>query len=93
MNLQTFAGVDDPEEALKMWEAERESMLRLHDENTALRIHNRRLRLVFALCARVFDLLDGEMFLPGGAGGKIAKAREQMKIVERSVSESRSLCE
>jgi hypothetical protein len=31
MNLITFAGTDDPEEALKMWQAEREAMLELHD--------------------------------------------------------------
>jgi hypothetical protein len=93
MNLITFAGTDDPEEALKMWQAEREAMLRLHDENTALRIHNRRLRVALLICSKVFDLLDGSMFLPNGAGEKITKAREQIKIVERSVNESKVLCE
>lgn len=93
MNLETFAGVDDPVEALEMWQAEREAMLRLHDENTALRIHNRRLRVSLLICVRVFDLLDGNMFLPAGVAGLIQKGREQIKIVERSVNESKRLCE
>lgn len=93
ITLEDFAGVKDAVAALDMWEAEREDMLRLHDENTALRIHNRRLRVTLLICAKVFDLLDGSMFLPHGVGDKIAKAREQIKIVERSVNESQRLCE
>lgn len=93
MKLIDFCGEDDPVKVLEMWQAEREAMLRLHDENTALRIHNRRLRVSLLICARVFDLLDGSMFLPAGVAGLIQKGREQMKIIERSVNESKRLCE
>lgn len=87
MTLFDFAGTDDLESALLMWQAEREAMLRLHDANTAMQIHDRRMRLVFALCSRVFEALAGQMFLPPGVAQKIAKAREQMKIMERHVAD------
>jgi hypothetical protein len=93
MNLITFAGTDDPEEALKMWQAEREAMLELHDQNTALKIHNRRIRLTLNMCVRVLELLDGQMFLPDGVGVLVTKAWEQIKIIERDVLSSKLLCE
>jgi hypothetical protein len=93
MNFIEFAGVQSQEEALKMWQAEREAMLELHDQNTALKIHNRRIRLTLNMCVRVLELLDGQMFLPDGVGKLVTVARKQIEIIQRDVLSSKLLCE
>ena len=87
-----FSGSEDLGEALAAWQAERSDMLILHDQNTALKINDRRMRLVIQMCARVFELLDGSMFLPPKVGDMIVKVRGQIDEVENLVAD-RSLLE
>jgi len=92
--LYRLFGTEDLAEMIESIEGERQGMRELHDENTALKIYNRRLRLVVEMAARVFDLLgDVAMFMPGDTRALIEKAREQIAQVQRTVAESKAIVE
>ncbi len=92
--LVEFAGTDDLDEALRMWEAERDAMRDLRDENRALKIYNRRLRLIIDLSVRLIGLLErGGMFLPPKVPELIETIRKQIQISEFSIAQSKMLCE
>lgn len=94
MSLIDFAGTDDLQEALKMWEAEREAMRDLRDENIALRIYNRRLRLVIDLSLRLFTEIEkGGMFVPAKAFELIEKARGVIEDADTAIQGSKELFE
>ncbi len=72
----------------------REQCHKLLDENTALTIYNRRIRLIADLSARVFDLLaDVALFIPENTRELISKARGQIAQLERSITESKAIVE
>lgn len=92
MSLTDFTGTDNLEDALKMWQAEREAMCELHDENTALKIYNRRLRLVIDLVLRLCAELDkGGMFLPAKVPALVTNIRKVIKDMEVSIIGSKEL--
>ena len=92
MSLTDFTGTDNLEDALKMWQAEREAMGELHDENTALKIYNRRLRLVIDLVLRLCTELDkGGMFLPAKVPALVTNIRKVIKDMEVSIIGSKEL--
>ncbi len=92
MSLTDFTGTDNLEDALKMWHAEREAMCELHDENTALKIYNRRLRLVIDLVLRLCAELDkGGMFLPQKVPSLVTTIRKVIKDMEVSIIGSKEL--
>ncbi len=79
-------GCDDVTEAVRNLEAEREGMRELHDENTALRIYNRRLRLVVDYALQVFDVCEHDLalFITPKAREMITKSREQIRAAEKA---------
>lgn len=87
-DLLDYAGAADLSEALSIWQAERQGMGELHDENTALRLINRRLRLAISLFTRVLDKIDGQMFLPPGTQSTINLVRDQLKKVDSDLVHS-----
>jgi acetate kinase len=87
-DILEHAGAADLSEALSTWQAERQGMAELHDENTALRLINRRLRLAIGLFVRILDKIDGQMFLPAGIQDKINLVRDQLKMVDRDLVHS-----
>lgn len=92
MSLTDFTGTDNLEDALKMWHAEREAMCELHDENTALKIYNRRLRLVIDLVLRLCTELDKSgMFLPAKVPALVTNIRKVIKDMEVSIIGSKEL--
>ena len=93
--LYRLLGTEDLAEAIKNIEGERTAMLELHDENTALKIYNRRLRLVVDFTLLIFDALEGEggMFLSSKVRDLIGKSRNQIALADRVISESKSLTE
>ena len=84
--LLGMLGCDDVAEAVRNLEAEREGMRELHDENTALRIYNRRLRLVVDYALQVFDVCERDLalFITPKTREMITKSRE---MVERMSDE------
>ena len=79
--LLGMLGCDDVVQAVKNLEGERAGMVELHDENTALRIYNRRLRLVVDYALQVFDICERDLalFITPKAREMIAKSRELVK--------------
>ena len=83
--LLAMLGCDDVEQALRNLMGEREGMVELHDENTALKIYNRRLRLVVDYALKVFDICERDLalFITPKAREMIAKSREQIRAAEK----------
>ncbi|MBK8421788.1 hypothetical protein [Candidatus Villigracilis saccharophilus] len=84
--LLGMLGCDDVAEAVRNLEAERQGMRELHDENTALRIYNRRLRLVVDYALQVFDVCERDLalFITPKAREMITKSREQIRAAEKA---------
>ena len=93
--LIALLGTSDLDEAIKNIEAERQGMRELHDENTALKIYNRILRLIVEFASQIFDALEGEggMFLSDKVRGLIGKSRNQIALARKAVIESKALTE
>jgi hypothetical protein len=93
-HLYKMAGADNLDEVIANWEAERQSMRELHDNNTALIIYNRRLRLIITLCEKTFEMLDmqGALFLPEKVIETINQVREQIKKGDRAIAASQEIC-
>ncbi len=62
VTLLNTTGADDLQGVLQVLSEERLGMAQLHDENNALRIYNRRLRLVVNYALQVFELCGGIWF-------------------------------
>ena len=79
--LLALLGTDDIDEAVRNLMGERAGMVEMHDENTALRIYNRRLRLVVDYALQVFELCERDLalFITPKAREMIAKSRELVK--------------
>ncbi|MBI5942888.1 MAG: hypothetical protein HY864_00850 [Chloroflexi bacterium] len=94
-DLYRFLGTDDLAEALENLEGERQGMRELHDENTALKIYNRRLRLIVDYALQVFEIAEGDagMFLTSRAREGMRKSREQIALAEKAIGESKGICE
>lgn len=60
-----------------------------YDTLEALLIVNRRLVLVIEICVRVFDALDGSLFLPPGVPDKISTARDQIALASSALALSK----
>ena len=82
--LLALLGTDDVGEAVKNLVGEREGMVELHDENTALKIYNRRLRLVVDYALQVFDICERDLalFITPKAREMMEKSREQIRAAE-----------
>lgn len=93
--LYRLLGTDDLEQAILNIKAERADMLKLHDENTALKIYNRRLRLIVAYSLQVYETVEGDagVFLTSKAREGIRKSREQIEQAERAITESKMISE
>ena len=93
--LFQLLGTDDLEQAIKNIEAERQGMRELNDENTALKIYNRILRLVVEFASQIFDDLEGEggMFLSPKTRNLISKSRNQIALARKAITESKALAE
>lgn len=93
--LFRLLGTEDLEEAIKNIEREREGMRQLHDENTALRIYNHKIRLVVDYAMRVFAELESTvgLFLPEKVRKMIGESRNQIAQADRALIESRALSE
>lgn len=93
--LYRLLGTDDLEQAIKNIEAERAGMRELHDENTALKIYNRRLRLIVTYALQVYETCEGDagIFLTSKAREGIRKSREQIEQAERVIGESKMIAE
>lgn len=94
-DLYRMAGADNLDEALASWEAERQAMRELHDNNTALVIYNRRIRLIIILCVKAFEMLDqhGAMFLPPKVLEIIGQVRDQIQKADKALAASQEICE
>ena len=81
----------DVGKAVRNLEGEREGIIELHDENTALRIYNRRLRLVVDYALQMFDICERDLtlFITPKVLEMIAKSRGQIRAAEKAISESR----
>lgn len=71
-------------EALDQWEAEREALSQLFDENAALTISFRRYDLSMTLAENIINTIeqDAAMFITQKTRDKIAKFRDQMSQLE-----------
>lgn len=78
-DLYDLLGTDNIEQALKNLEDERQGMRELHDENNALRIYNRRLRLIVNYALQVFNLCERDLalFVAAKMREMIGNSREQ----------------
>ena len=94
-DLYKLLGTDDLNQAIKNIKAERAGMLEMHDENTALKIYNRRLRLIVTYALQVYEIVEGDagMFLTSKAREGIQKSREQIAQAERAIGESKMIVE
>ena len=88
--LYRLLGTDDLAQAIENIEGERQGMRELHDENTALKIYNRRLRLLVDFGLQIYDVMERDvgMFLPEKARTLIAKSREQIAQAEKAIKGS-----
>ena len=95
VTLLNYTGADSLQEVLNTVALEREGMRQLHDENTALKIYNRKLRLVVDFAFQIYELLEGEggMFLSSKVRDLIGKSRNQIALADRAISESKNLTE
>ena len=95
IELYALLGTDDLEQAIENIKAERAGMRELHDENTALKIYNRRLRLIVGYALQVYETVEGDagVFLTSKAREGIRKSREQIKQAERAIGESKLIVE
>lgn len=93
--LYSLLGTDDLEQAIKNINEERAGMREIHDENTALKIYNRRLRLIVDYALQVYETVEGDagVFLTSKAREGIRKSREQFEQAERAISESKMIVE
>lgn len=93
--LYKLLGTDDLDIAIKNIKAERAGMREMHDENTALKIYNRRLRLIVTYALQVYETVEGDVgvFLASKAREGIRKSREQVEQAERVISESQMIVE
>lgn len=94
-DLYRMAGADNLDDVIKNWEAERQGMRELHDNNAALAIYNRRIRLIIILCIKAFDILEsqGTLFLPEKAANVIIQVRDQIKKADKIITASREICD
>lgn len=94
-DICAYGGCDNLGDALVNWQAEREGMQELHDMNTALKIGNRRMRLIIELVEKAFDMivLEGGMFLPVKLLGQIDKISKQIEADEKHRSYNKYLCD
>lgn len=94
-SLLALFGTDSISEVIELVHAERQGMRELHDTNVALKIYNRRLRLVLGLVKKVLDFVlgEGSMFLSAKAISAAEEAQKQYQLVERTVAASKELCE
>lgn len=93
--LYDLLDTDNIEQAIKNLEGEREGMQELHDENNALRIYNRRLRLIVNYALQVFDVCERDLalFVTAKMRDMMGKSREQIRAADKVISESAGLCE
>jgi hypothetical protein len=93
--LYRLLGVKDLAEGIANIEAERQGMRELHDENTALKIYNRRLRLVVDYAMRVFGEIESAsgVFLPEKVRGMIVECMRQVALADKALKESKALSE
>jgi len=89
----TGGSADTLTEALDQWEREREALAELFEENQALTIINRRLRLVMNLAMKIIDTMESEtqMFITEKTRRKIEQFREQHDKAENAIVQSRLL--
>jgi hypothetical protein len=82
--LLRMAGVDNLVDALKNWEGERIAMRALHDQNTALRIWQRRFILVVGFMVQLLDIFEkeGSLFFPLKSQQLMASVRKQIAEME-----------
>lgn len=93
--LYALLGTDDLEQAIENIKAERAAMREIHDENTALKIYNRRLRLIVTYALQVYETVEGDagIFLTSKAREGIRKSREQIEQAARAIVESKMITE
>ncbi len=93
--LYRITGADSLAEAITAIETERQIMRDLKDTNTALRIYNRRLRLIIILAEKTFVMIEqqGSLFLPPEVMKIIGDVRKQIDLAQRAITQSAELCE
>lgn len=91
--LLEITGSDDLRGVLDTLHAERRGMAELHDENNALRIYNRRLRLLVDYALRVYDDVEkvAGMFLTETARRLIAESRRQISQADKVILRSKEI--
>jgi len=88
-------GMDDLEEVFNSAALEREALLGLYDQNEALKICNRRLRLLADLAKRTFEAVIevGGLFLPQKVRDTYEKFQTQYRALDVTRADSRELVE
>lgn len=83
----------NPITAFAQWQQEREGMAEIHDENTALKILNRRLLLALTLAEKAVTRSesDAAMFITQPGRDAIQKFREQVAAIRNSIAYSKEL--
>ena len=80
-------------ESLDQWEAERQALAELYDENQALTISIRQMMLTMTLAEKVITTLETEaaMFITQPSRNKIEQFREQMQKLNERITHSKML--
>lgn len=86
--LLRMAQTDTISAAVKSWEAERQGMRELHDENAALKIYIRRFRVIVSLMKQYLDVMEseGSLFLS-------PKAKAQGELLRKQLAENEKVLE
>jgi hypothetical protein len=89
----TGGAAADLDEALDQWEQEREALSQFADQNQALEIYNRRLRLTLDMAEKSVALLETEagMFISSKTRDKIQQFREQLDKTRNAAVQSKMM--
>lgn len=91
--LLNYTGEDNLQGILRVLSEERWAMAQMQDENNALKIYNRRLRLVVDHAMRVFAEVEAasSMFLPPNVRELIGVSRNQVALADRVLLASKEI--
>jgi len=80
-------------ESLDQWEAERQALAELYDENQALTISIRQMMLTMTLAEKIITSLETEaaMFITQPSRNKIEQFREQMQKLNERIAHSKMI--
>jgi len=87
-DLMTGGHTEDPKEAFEQWEAERQALAELFDDNQALTISVRRYQVTLALAEKAINAVekDAAMFITQLSRNSITQFREQMRKIANLIA-------